>query len=281
MAMGLVIVDLWTFGNSTLDVRSVEQSAYWRVVDEAISDPEASRVLPWGLNEFEQNGGLPFGLRSVFGYDPLILQRYEDFITSRPDPLARTYDLLNAGYLVTTAPQEFSAGEERPKLLLERSGVYVYERPSTMPRAWIAPRARAMESAAALEYIHDPDFDPHEVALTEDPITCSGTGGDVRIEKYSANSIHAETQGGGGILIFSEVDYPGWQATIDGEPAQLFRANYLFRAVCVPAGEHRVVVRYTPLLLKTGAMITGVALLSIGAAAVWFIRIRGDRPDGS
>lgn len=271
LALGLVVLDLWTFGNSILEVRPVQQSAYWRVVDQAVSDPEASRVLPWGLNEFDQNGGLPFGLRSVFGYDPLTLQRYEDFITSRPDPLARTYDLLNAGYLVTTAPQEFSESEGEPKLLLERSGVYVYERPSAMPRAWIAPRAQTLERPAILEQIHDSDFDPHEVALTESAIACAGTGGEVHITDYGANSIHAETQGGGGVLIFSEIDYPGWQARIDGQPAQLFRADYVLRAVCVPPGEHSVVLRYAPRTLKAGAVITGLTVICVAAACLWFL----------
>ena len=49
--------------------------------------------------------------------------------------MARTYDLLNAGYLVTTALQEFLNAAEPPRLLAEQSGVYVYERPEALPRA--------------------------------------------------------------------------------------------------------------------------------------------------
>jgi hypothetical protein len=269
LALSLVVLDLWTFGNSILQVRPVQESGYWRIVNQAVSDPEAKRVLPWGLNEFEQNGGMAFGLRSVFGYDPLTLQRYEMFITSRPDPRARTYDLLNTGYLVTTASQTFSEGAEEPRLLLERSGVYVYERPSAMPRAWIAPRAEVMEGTAILERIHDPTFDPHTTALVEEPISCAGSGGDVQVTDYAGSRIEAETRGDGGLLIFSEIHYPGWQVTVDGERAKLLRADYVLRAVCVPSGPHRVVLRYAPSLLTVGAIITGLAVLCIVAALVW------------
>ncbi|MFN2272884.1 MAG: hypothetical protein ACK2US_18730, partial [Anaerolineae bacterium] len=86
LALGLVVLDLWTFGGRAVEPVDVEESGYWRIVAQAVDDPQTTRVLPWGLNDIEHNGGMPFGLRSVFGYDPLVLQRYEEFITSVPDP---------------------------------------------------------------------------------------------------------------------------------------------------------------------------------------------------
>jgi len=75
-------------------------------------------------------------------------------------------------------------------------------------------------------------------------------------------------QSGGGLLILSEVDYPGWRATVDGTPARLVRADYLLRALCVPAGEHQVVLVYDPPLLKLGLAITGLTLLLIVGVAI-------------
>jgi uncharacterized membrane protein YfhO len=49
----------------------------------------------------------------------------------------------------------------------------------------------------------------------------------------------------------------------------LIRADYLLRALCVPTGEHRVVLAYDPPLLKLGLVITGVALLLIVVVAIW------------
>jgi hypothetical protein len=268
LALGLVVLDLWTFGGWTVQPVDVQDSDYWRVVAQAVDDPQAVRVLPWGLNDVEQNGGMPFGLRSVFGYDPLVLQRYEEFITSVPDPRARTYDLLNAGYLVTSAPQEFPDEPESPQLVLEESGVWVYERPGVLPRAWVVPQVAVMDDAAALARIHEPDFDPRAVALVGSPLACEGEGGEAEIVRYEGNRIEAQVSGGGGLLIFSEMDYPGWRATVDGQSAQLVRADYVLRGVCVPEGEHRVVLVYDPPLPKIGLAVTGLTLLLILGIAV-------------
>jgi hypothetical protein len=266
--VGLVVLDLWTFGGRAVQPAEVQESGYWRVVAQAVDDPQAARVLPWGLNVVEQNGGMPFGLRSVFGYDPLTLQRYEEFITSVPDPRARTYDLLNARYLVTSAPQEFPDEPESPQLVLEESGVWVYERPGALPRAWVVPQVAVMDDAAALTRIHEDDFDPRAAALVSSPLACEGQGGEVEIVRYEGNRIEAQVSGGGGLLIFSEVDYPGWRAAVDGKPAQLVRTDYVLRGVCVPEGEHRVVLVYDPPLPKVGLVITGLTLLLVLGIAV-------------
>lgn len=272
MAIGLVLLDLWTLGNEVVRVVAVPRSACWQAVAEAVPDPQAFRVLPWGLNDFDQNGALEFGLRSLFGYDPLVLRRYEEFITSRPDPLARTYDLLNAGYLVTTAPQEFLDAARPPRLLAEQSGVYVYERPGALHRAWIVPQVEVIrDGAALLARIHAPDFDPRATALVEAPLECRSTEapGEIVSLHDQGNRITAQVRGGGGVLIFSEVAYPGWRATVDGAPTPLMRADYLLRALCVPSGEHHVVLVYNPPLLKLGLGVTGVVLWVIIGVAVW------------
>ncbi len=275
MAVGLVLLDLWTFGNEVIRATGVPQSAYWQTVSEAVAQDQ--RVLPWGLNDFDQNGGMAFGLRSVFGYDPLVLRRYEAFITSRPDPLARTYDLLNAGYLVTTAPQAFPDAAEEPRLVLERDGVYVYERPGALPRAWIVPHVEVIEDdAALLARIHDPDFDPRATALVESVLECENTGepGEIMSLRDQGNQITVRVQGGGGLLVLSEIAYPGWRATVDGRRAALARADYVLRALCVPPGEHRIVLVYDPPLLKVGLVITGLTFLFLAVVAIGTIVIR-------
>jgi hypothetical protein len=272
LTLGLVVLDLWTFGGGMVQPMDVQESDYWRVVAQAVDDPQIARVLPWGLNDFEHNGGMPFGLRSVFGYDPLVLRRHEAFITSVPDPRARTYDLLNAGYLVTTAPQEFPDEPGSPRLVLEQSGVWVYERPGALPPAWVVPQVEVMGDAAALARVHEPDFDPRAVALVDSPLACEGDGtGEVGIVHYEGSRIEAQVSGGGGLLVFSEVDYPGWQATVDGSSALLVRADYVLRAVCVPAGEHQVILVYDPPLLKIGLAVTGLTLLLVVGVVAWWL----------
>ena len=283
LAVGLVVLDLWTFGSGVVQVVDVQESAYWRIVAQAVPNPLESRVLPWGLSTFDQNWGMPFELRSIFGYDPLHIQRYEEFTTSWPDPRARTYDLLNAGYVVTTAPLEFDDEDgdqpEAPRKLLKESGVTIYERPNALPRAWVVPQVEVVEREETLARIHAPDFDPRSVGLVESPLACEGGDvadpGAVEVLRYEGNRIEARVKSGGGLLIFSEVYYPGWRATVDGGPVPLVRADYLLRALCVPAGEHQVVLVYDPLSVKVGLAVTGLVALALVGVGAWTARQRG------
>jgi hypothetical protein len=269
LTLGLIVLDLWTFGGGALQPVDLHESGYWRIVNQALDDNQATRVLPWGLNDFEHNGGMSFGLRSVFGYDPLVLQRYEEFITSLPDPRARTYDLLNAGYLVTTAPQEFE-GSDAPQLVLEKSGVWVYERPGALPRAWVVPQVEVLDDQDILLHIHEPSFDPRAVALVESPLACESDGaGEVEGVHDTGNRIDVQVSGGGGLLILSETYYPGWRAEVDGKPSGLIRADYVLRAVCVPPGDHQVTLIYDPPLLKVGLAVTSLTLLLLVVISAW------------
>jgi uncharacterized membrane protein YfhO len=65
--------------------------------------------------------------------------------------------------------------------------------------------------------------------------------------------------------------FPGWQATVDGRPARMYRANGLVRAVPVPAGKHRVRFTYRPRAFYWGAWISGAAwlLLLLGSLLLW------------
>ena len=147
------------------------------------------------------------------------------------------------------------------------------------PQAWVVPHTEVADDTSMLARIHDPAFDPRTTALVDSPLACEGAAegepGQVEILRDGGNRIEAQVQGGGGLLVFSEVDYPGWRATVDGNPARLVRADYLLRALCVPAGEHQVVLVYAPPLPKIGLAITGLTLLSIVGIAVWTSRRRG------
>ena len=80
----------------------------------------------------------------------------------------------------------------------------------------------------------------------------------------------------GGLVIFSEVYYPGWTATIDGQPAEVGRANYVLRALNAPAGKHEVVFTYNPQSIHTTEMIAYIALgvLLLGLLVACFLTFR-------
>jgi uncharacterized membrane protein YfhO len=69
------------------------------------------------------------------------------------------------------------------------------------------------------------------------------------------------------VLVASEIHYPGWEATVDGQRADLYAADYLLRGLVLPAGAHRVEMRYTASAARTGAFISLACLLLVAALA--------------
>ena len=79
--------------------------------------------------------------------------------------------------------------------------------------------------------------------------------------------------GRGGIIVFSENYYPGWTATIDGQPAELGRVNYILRALNIAAGKHKVELMFYPKSLQTTETIAyiALALLLLAIAVACFV----------
>jgi uncharacterized membrane protein YfhO len=84
----------------------------------------------------------------------------------------------------------------------------------------------------------------------------------VELAEYGANdvtiSVNMERDGW---LVLADTDYPGWAAMVDGEPTPIYRANLMFRAVQVSAGEHTVQFDYRPAWLTPGTLVSIVSLL--------------------
>jgi uncharacterized membrane protein YfhO len=87
------------------------------------------------------------------------------------------------------------------------------------------------------------------------------------------NSIAFTVNADAPALVFvSQVWYPGWQVFIDGQLAGApYRANFLFQAVGVPAGEHQVELRFTPASWRIGWALMAVAVLALVAAVLWLL----------
>jgi len=77
-----------------------------------------------------------------------------------------------------------------------------------------------------------------------------------------------------GFLVTSDAFYPGWRASIDGQEATLYRADYAIRGVMLPPGRHTVSFDYNPRRFYFGAGISVLSLLALGAL-VWTGRARG------
>ncbi|RME08265.1 MAG: hypothetical protein D6803_01670, partial [Anaerolineae bacterium] len=80
-----------------------------------------------------------------------------------------------------------------------------------------------------------------------------------------------------GWLVVSDLWYPGWTAALDGQPVPLWRANYLFRAVRVPAGEHNISMTYRPPWLPVGTLLAGLAWFCFGISCCFWRTLRYNR----
>jgi uncharacterized membrane protein YfhO len=99
----------------------------------------------------------------------------------------------------------------------------------------------------------------------------------VTLKSYEPNELKYECQTGkGGVVVFSEIYYPGWTATVDGQEAELGRVNYILRALNVKPGKHEIVLTFKPKSVKateTVAYMSYVLLLGVLLGAV-FIEYR-------
>ena len=160
------------------------------------------------------------------------------------------------------------------RVLRREGGVTLYENPDPVPRAFVAPRIVTVpDSDRLLDQLST--IDPRTVALVEEPLALPGSGsgdqpGEARITAYTPGRVVVEATAppGGGLLVLTDQFYPGWTATIDGQPAPIHRADYLFRGVLLPAGSHRVEFLYWPASFRIGATVSALALVAIVLLAV-------------
>ena len=156
--------------------------------------------------------------------------------------------------------------------------IRVFENTAALPRAFLVPKARVAPSlgTALSEMIHQPFRPDQEVILADDATTQAsglvadrGGQGVATVTAYAAGAVTIHTSASGDAwLVLSDTYYPGWVASVDGQPTAILRGDVLFRVVPVPAGEHEVEFHFEPVSVKLGLLISLVALLLVGAGLV-------------
>jgi hypothetical protein len=233
------------------------------------------------------NANLPYRIANIRGYDALEPQSYNEVVRGL-DPAGGftrsavlegpILNLLNVRYLLITPggdPLRDSVDSSFVMVLDGgATGTDIYENRGALPRAWLTHRAEVLPADTVRRRLRDPAFDPAHTALLEAPLPADqllpagapAPGSDqVTILDYQPEQVNiSSTSPAPGLLLLSDQAFPGWVATVDGQPAPILTADHALRAVYVPAGHHTVRFAYQPGSFLLGAAITGGTLLLLG-----------------
>ena len=221
-------------------------------------------------------------LFDILGYNVPIQPRYEkfiNFIRYKPlsPPIPSLLNLLNVKYVLATGSIEL------PGYVYVQEGLAkskLYENRNSLPRAFLVKNYHVLKSDEEFaRAFDDPNFDPRSAVLLErvparfeemkkKPVMPRLKPA-VRVLTYENSRMVLEvTTPEAALLFMSEAYYPGWQAYVDGRKEEILRANYVFRAIPLSPGSHKVEVVMEPLSFKIGLAVSVLTVLLLIAG--WF-----------
>jgi hypothetical protein len=213
------------------------------------------------------------GVDEVGGITPIHIGAYQAFIKQVPREVR--WQLLNVGYVVTwRSVLDGHLGQPVNAALIDQQGegkdaVYTYRLNDDHPRAWVVHDVAVQaDRAAVYAALAAPDFDPYRMAYVNSPIdvATNQTVEPVTIESRQPDRlVVAADLASPGLLVLSEVNYPGWVATVNGSPASIVEVDGVLRGMALPAG-----VAHVELLFRPMSLMAGSALTLLGGV-IWFV----------
>ena len=294
----LLLVDLWGVDKRYLNKehfvteRNFDGQFAPRPVDNAIHQDTALsyRVLDLTVNTFN-DAIVSYHHKTVGGYSPAKLQRYQDLIDFHiaPEMSAMIDDVNSAMSTARTIGELESVLEYYPVLAMlntkyividENSYPLTYDR--SLGNAWFVERTRTATTADA-EMAALGEIDPAVEAVIFDPDAADGTvteytgadSGRVELTYYSPNRLRYDVSApASGLAVFSEIYYPaGWKAFVDGKETPILRADYTLRALLIDEGEHEVEFVFAPDSFVVGrdiSLASSIAIIVLLAGAVLY-----------
>jgi len=232
----------------------------------AAADP-LHRVYPLDKDLLFSNGWVDWRARQVAGLATPPRRWME---------LRRQGVLLSDGF-VRAAAVRYVGGHD---LVLEDSSGYervgpdVLSRRDALPRAYSVPRVEALESDAALiDAMRRTSFDPSRIAYVVDRRLAGSYPGSaaatVSWRRDDPDGLDLDVKAAApAFLVVADAWFPGWTATLDGKPLPIARVNHVLRGIPVPAGSHRIAMRYRPLGWDASRALTWAGWKGWAAAAL-------------
>ena len=250
------------------------------------------------------DGNAVHGIESINGFDSMMLRQIDEASahvmptygriagpkTYDREQFMRFMDLLSARLVLTPASRSLGLAAPRYRPVYEDDRVRVFQNEEALPRLSLVPGMKRVTRREALEALASgrlggAPFDPRRVALVEAPSGDEGFAGGAPQERSHGGEDHgAESvtvlDGRSGLLrahvrcrapavLVHAASYSrGWKAFVDGAPVPLLRAFGLVQAVVVPAGEHEIVLRYSPGSFKAGVALSALSVF-VAIRACW------------
>ena len=294
----LCIVDMWGINTRYLHddqfvPKSIQTETFTKTKTDELILQDTSldyRVLNFATSTFNENN-TSYWHKNVGGYHAAKLRRYQEMIDHHISPEMqaaygaiaaaggemdsvdaakfRVLNMLNTKYFI------FPAGQQ--------GGTVPILNPYAYGNAWFVDKVQYVDNANqeidALNTILPTETAVVDVRFKDILKGATDVHKDslstIRLTSYAPNRLVYETDNArDGVAVFSEIYYPdGWQVTIDGQPAELARADYILRSMYVPAGKHTIEMRFDPksLHVTEGIAYAALALLIIGVMAAVLI----------
>jgi len=277
----LCLVDMWTVNKRYLNdsmfvSKSVREAPMQKseAIDHILQDKSLDyRVLNLSTSTFNENE-TSFYLKSIGGYHPAKLRRYQELIDAHIQPeMQRLYGALNkaAGDMTqvngdSVFPVLNMLNTKYFILPLQGGRSVPLENPYTYGNAWFVDKIHYVDNAnqeldmtGKLSLRHEAVADKKFQKQLGEAVV-QDTSSLVRITAYEPNKLTYDVNSGkGGVIVFSEIYYPGWTATVDGVEQELGRVDYVLRALQVKPGHHEVVLSFFPKTIDRTETVAYVA----------------------
>jgi hypothetical protein len=282
--IALSLIDQWRVGSRPMEVTT--RSEYASVfnshdyVEFIKQDKGTYRVLD--LNEPTSNVTASWGLQTPAGYHAAKMRSYQDVVdvTGKANgnliynPVM--WNLLNTKYIIADGAISEDQARFNPVFQSKEpakqgqdgkpgQSTIVWENPQALPRAFFVRTAKVQDSLQTLYAMRDGSFDPRDVVfLTKDAQDLTSASQNpidsterIDIVKYANEDVEYKTTASADRIMFiSDTWYPNWTATVDGKETPIHKANYAFRAIKVPAGQHTVKFTYDDPRYDSGKSIS-------------------------